>query len=390
MRSILFSSGLCVIASASFAQEVVVDPTNQTITQDMQTLNLHIAGRVQSQALPAPMPAGAKSYSHEWPAVYFEADFTGDTVFLKFDDSANEYRVLVDDLAPIPLPQPGMSEVAIRGLSTGQHHIRLEKVTESPWIVGAFDGLYLPKGASGAASKPRARQIEFIGDSDMTGYGIRSTTRTCTQDQVRLLSDAQIGYPALLAKELNAEYQVNAISGRGMIRNYGGSGEHAIAEVYANILPDRGPDAAPSPYVDAAWKPQIIVIALGDNDFSTPLLPGEKWATNAALMDDFTTSYKNFLANLHQINPDAALIMVQFDGTILTDTEKLRLTALEETLLPDSARALGFRSVDFISMASLAPDRTACDYHASKADHQRRAAWLAAYLTARPKMWQGK
>ena len=160
---------------------------------------------------------------------------------MNFDDPANEYRVLIDDLAPITLAQPGAPEVAVKGLKDGSHHIRLKKMTESAWIIGSFDGFYLPKRAQGGAAKPRLRQIEFIGDSGMTGYGIRSASRTFTQDKVRLLSDTQIGYPALLAKALDANYQLNAISGRGMIRNYGGTNaQDDKTYAYPNILPDVG------------------------------------------------------------------------------------------------------------------------------------------------------
>lgn len=163
---------LVVFASAGCAQEVTVDLKNQFITEDMQTLVPHIGGRVLAKTLPAHMPE-ALSYTHEWPALYFEADFTGADILVIFDDPANEYRVLIDDLAPITLAQPGAPEVAVKGLKDGSHHIRLKKMTESAWIIGSFDGFYLPKRAQGGAAKPRLRQIEFIGDSGMPGYGIR-------------------------------------------------------------------------------------------------------------------------------------------------------------------------------------------------------------------------
>ena len=114
-------------------------------------------------------------------------------------------------------------------------------MTESAWTIGSFDGFYLPKRAQGGAAQPRPRQIEFIGDLGMTGYGIRSASRTFTQDKVRLLSDTQIGYPALLAKALDADYQLNAISGRGMIGNYGGTNaQDDKIYAYPSILPDVG------------------------------------------------------------------------------------------------------------------------------------------------------
>ena len=376
------------IASVGFAQNLSFDPKNQTISADMQTLVPHIGGRVQKTALTDPAPSGAVSYTHQWPAIYFEADFESDRIFLKFDDAANEYRLLIDSSPAIPLVRPGVAELTIGGLTRGLHHIRLEKVTESAWIVGTFGGFYLPKDAKGFPAASRPRQIEFIGDSDMTGYGIRSTSRICTQDEVRLISDAQIAYPAVLAKSLNADYQVNAISGRGMIRNYGGGEDHSIFAVYANTLPDLGPDAEQIPYRDPAWRPQIIVVALGDNDFSTPLLPNEKWPSTTALLDDYETTYTNFLTTLHRTNPDAALIIVQFDGAILAENAKRRLTTFQVTDLPEIAKKIGFRSAGTVSIATLATERSACDYHASKADQQRRAKWLSDYISAHPALWQ--
>lgn len=117
------------------------------------------------------------------------------------------------------MPQPGAAEVTISGLPSANHNIRVEKVTESVWVLGSFDGLYVPKSAKIAAPLQKARQIEFIGDSDMTGYGIRSTTTICTEDVVRLVSETQIAYPALLGKMTSADYQINAISGRGLVRH---------------------------------------------------------------------------------------------------------------------------------------------------------------------------
>lgn len=389
MRTVALLFVLLVGSTQAIAQNVSNDPKNSTITADMQTVLPHIGGRVVTEALPKSLPVGAMSYRHEWPGVYFEADFTGDTIFAKFDDPANEYRVLIDDLPPITIAQPGASEVTIGGISNANHHIRLEKVTESAWIVGAFDGFYLPKGETGTSAAPRQRQIEFIGDSDMTGYGVRSSGHVCTQDEVRLLSDTQIAYPALLAKALNADYQVNAISGRGLIRNFGGGTDHALPSVYANSLPDLGPGIDLPPYQNTLWKPDLIVVALGGNDFSTPLVAGEDWQTNDQLIDDFIVEYTRFLTTLHDGNPDAALLLVQFEIGMLAGDDLTRIAEFQQTALPEIARAIGFRSANTVSIFAMATDATACHYHASQADHQRRADWLTAYVAGQPALWQG-
>lgn len=81
------------VSAATWAQEFGIVRQNLTITPDMHTLALHIGGRVQGVPLRKLLPAGGISYSHQWPGVYFESAFSGERVILKFNDSANEYRV---------------------------------------------------------------------------------------------------------------------------------------------------------------------------------------------------------------------------------------------------------------------------------------------------------
>ncbi len=389
MSQHFLASIFVMVTTAASGQDMQIDKGNQIITPDMQTLALQIGGRTQPQPLDL-LPQGAVSYSHEWPGVYFETAFSGGAVFLKFSDSANEYRLWIDDLPSITLAQPGAVEVAVTGLKAGTHHARLEKVTESVWLLGAFDGFYAPKAMDAEPLEKRTHQIEFIGDSDMTGYGIRSAKQQCTQEQVRLTSDSQIAYPALVAKSLNADYQINAISGRGLVRNYGGGSDHAMSRVYANTLPDVNDDTNTFPYFDDQWTPDLIVVGLGDNDFSTPLLPSEPWPTHDALITDFIENYKTLLLTLHQTSPDAALIILEVEPTILTETERARLSEGMQTAVLTVAKQAGFRSVDMVSIADLSPERTACDYHASQADHQRRADWFVGFIDANPDLFMSR
>src|SRR6478735_3861106 len=237
IRPLLATALAMLLASPAAAQTVTVDPANRTITGDMQPLAVRAGGRVEVH----PLPGGARAFTHEWPGVYFEAAFRGDRVILKFDDPANEYRLTIDDLPAIPLAQPGTSEVTIAGLADRPHSLRLEKVTESIDLPETFAGFYVPATARPIAlPPPRPRQIEFIGDSNMAGYGIRSDNRQCTQEEVRLRTDTQAAYPALVARRFDADYQVNAISGRGLIRNYAGEAPDApMTVLYPRALPSR-------------------------------------------------------------------------------------------------------------------------------------------------------
>jgi lysophospholipase L1-like esterase len=355
----------------------------------IKPLQVRAVGRVVEKSLPAPLPKGSVGYTHQWPAVYFEAAFTGDSVLLKFDDTLNEYRLFIDDREPITFAQPGSGVFRVSGLPRTVHKLRLEKVTESIEGVGAFQGFYVGKGGKAGLSTPRKRQIEFIGDSGMAGYGVRSLKRECTKQEVRLLSDTQISYPALTAKHFGADYQVNAYSGRGVIRNYDGAepgGE--MPTLYPYSLYNRS-----ERYADPKWRPQIIVVGLGANDISTPLKPGERWQTTEAFAQDFVQSYTAFLSQLQARNPRAALVIVWPGIEEASNPQIAKHAQLARTMVEAEANKLGFRSTSFLAPDDLSTaddlkfDNAACDYHGSIQDHQKLTSWITKFLETKPELW---
>src|SRR5207237_1246644 len=81
-------------------------------------------------------------------------------------------------------------------------------------------GVFAAPGTVAAPLRHRRRAIEFIGDSHTVGYGNTSPGRACTEDQVWATTDTSRGIAPLTAARYAADYQVNAISGRGVVRNY--------------------------------------------------------------------------------------------------------------------------------------------------------------------------
>ncbi|NJM51400.1 MAG: lipolytic enzyme, G-D-S-L [Sphingomonadales bacterium] len=375
-----FLSGSVIPA---LAQSVAPADIKEIQTKGVKPLPVRAVGRVSETALPAPMPKGAVSYVHQWPAVYFEAAFTGDNVLLKFDDPLNEYRLFVDGGKPITIAQPGSGVFKVGGLSRQPHKLRLEKVTESINGVGAFQGFYINKGAKAGRSTPRKRQIEFIGDSGMAGYGVRSTKRECTKEEVRLLSDTQIAYPALTAKHFNADYQVNAYSGRGIIRNYDGAEPGVtMPALYPFTLYDKSVS-----YADPKWQPQIILVGLGGNDISTPLKKDEKWQSTEQFAQDFMQSYAQFLGQLHVRSPGAALVILWPISGDISDPEAAKYARLAQDTLTAEAKRIGFRDFTLLTLKDLTLDTSACDYHASIEDYQKLTVWMTKFLESKPELW---
>ncbi len=154
------------------------------------------------------------------------------------DDPAADYDVQVDGATVATLVTPGKTTHWVNGLRDGVHTVRLVKRNDTPWATSAFGGFVAaPGGAVLARPTARGRQIEFVGDSLTAGYGNLSASRDCTGEQVARTTDADVSYGALAARRLRADYQINAYSGRGMVRNYnGGSPEENYRTFYDRAL----------------------------------------------------------------------------------------------------------------------------------------------------------
>ncbi|RYE04008.1 MAG: lipase [Sphingomonadales bacterium] len=287
-----------------------------------------------------------------WPGVYFEGRFKGTDVSVKVETGGEPVRLLVDGTVRATLTEPGTSAFTVSGLAAGEHVVRLEKVTESQSGGPRFLGFWTKGNAMRA--QPRARQIEFIGDSHSVGYGDTSPTRECDAAKVRATTDTQSAFGPLAAKALDADYRVIAYSGYGIVRNYSGKmpGEN-LPFLYPRAVPgDAAAVAAPG---DRAWRPRVIVINLGTNDFSTTLKPGEAWADAAALHADYRTQYVRFIRTLKRAQPQARFVLMA-----------------AKNFADDVAAVAQAAGATLLRVPTL--ELTGCNWHPSLKDHRAMAA----------------
>ncbi|CAL4868151.1 Acetylxylan esterase / glucomannan deacetylase [Asticcacaulis sp. MM231] len=368
----------CLMILSCKAQAQIVKPI-EGVPADSAVANIHVGGRVVRHAT----SDGRVVYEHQWPGIYFESRFEGQRVYLSFKDTWNEYRLLIDDLPLVTIAQPGDSQFEVSDLPPGVHQVRLEKVTESIDHAATFGGFYIPADEKALSVKARARQIEFIGDSSMTGYGNRSASQICTSEKVRLTTDTQQGFAALTAKHFNADYQINAISGRGLIRNYGGfAPDYAMSKVYPFSLLDKI-----APYEGDGWHPQIIMVKL-NADYAKPLTDGEAWKNQKALNADYAKAFRSFAVELHRRYPQAAFLMWGTNISRIKDQKALDAVLAWQSSLTDEARRIGINSVGFVPIATEL-ENAGCDYHPSLAGHRALATALTNYIEAHPQLWQG-
>ncbi|MFD7487119.1 RICIN domain-containing protein [Streptomyces mirabilis] len=246
---------------------------------------------------------------YSWPGVYFEGRVSGTGVGIVLNDSAADYDVQIDGATVVTLVTPGNTTHWINGLSNSTHTVRLVKRNDTPGDTSTFGGFVAAPGGA-VLSKPaaRSRQIEFIGDSLTVGYGNLSTSRTCTSDQLKRNTNSDVSYGALTARQLNADYQINGYSGLGMVRNYnGGSPDVTYRTFYDRALLNVSGDVWQNP---GTWRPQVVVINLGTNDFSTAINPGEPW-TPDSLAAAYRSAYGDFVQKLRmRYGADTTIVAV--------------------------------------------------------------------------------
>ncbi len=364
MKKVLGLIGAALLSTSALSAPLTVTPVS---TKAGAPLPIHIGGRVE------PTAAG---YRRQWPGTYFEASFRGEGVLLKIGEGDVILRISVDatTAATLVKPKPGLYRVD--GLANGRHTIRVDVASESQAASTVFGGFYATAGTRALPSPARTRQIEFIGDSHTVGYGNISAKRDCTQDEVWATTDTSQAMPALTARRYGADYQVNAISGRGIVRNYDGMPADTVPAAYPFTLFDKA-----KRYADPAWHPSLYVIALGTNDFTTPLHPNEPWKTRDALHSDYEQHYVAFVKRLRARDPNAHVVLWATD---MADGE----IAAEVAKVAARLKAAGERNVTFVPVTGLA--FTGCHAHPSTADDARITTALSTYIDAHAEMWARK
>jgi lysophospholipase L1-like esterase len=367
---------LALFAASALAQipqlQKVPAPTSLT------PLAMSIGGRAMA------MPAGSRSgfgddvYVSQWPGSHFEAAFKGTEVYFGVgpEQGAADHEILhvvVDGHAPMILTNPETGVYLLSGLEDAAHAVGVFVATESGWGPTHFRGFAIAATAKALAPPKRARQIEFIGDSHTVGYGNTSPKRDCTNDEVWVTTDDTQAFGPLTANHYGAEYQVNAISGHGVVRNYDGGPGDPVPVAYPYVLFDRK-----QLYSDPAWRPQVIVISLGTNDFTTPLHEGEKWKTRADLHADYEATYMRFIESLRAKDRDAFLILwaTQIaNGEIEAEVKKV----------VEQAKAQGDKRIAFLPIDNLT--FSACNGHPSLSDDRTIRGKLIELIDATPRIW---
>jgi lysophospholipase L1-like esterase len=294
-----------------------------------------------------------------WSGNIIEASFPGPLIGMKLAFENSYFDIEIDGVIDTVIACGSKSDyVFAKDLSTSMHTVRIILRSEGHWSKGVFSGLYLADGKTlGSAPVKPAHKIEYIGDSFSAGYGIESTSRTCSQTELQKYTNVNKAFPMLISKAFHAQSSVLAWSGAGLVRNYGASKKRSTDPYPTNY--DRTLGTASDVKWDfSKWKPDLVVICLGTNDFSTTPYPDDSM---------YTGDYHKFITRILTNYPAAKICCVGTTDAIVQKLVKQVVT--EENTMQNHAQVF---YAEFPSITEF----TGCDWHPSIADNKAVATSL--------------
>ena len=238
--------------------------------------------------------ANEDGVSFDYSATYARVTFTGCYVALRASSSEPiEFNLWIDH--PFAAEPDKVIRIDSRDTTVvlytsskrdkKEHQLLIQRRVEGEHGITVFRSWDID-GELRQAPALAERQIEFVGDSYTCGYGTENSVRTDPYT-IETQNPAKT-YAAILARYFGADYWTISHSGMGIARNYNSK----FAGWY---MPDRYTQTFDMSR-DSAWvaadhplRPQITVIYLGANDFSTRMQPH---------IDDYAAHYVRLLKQI--------------------------------------------------------------------------------------------
>lgn len=257
MKQLFFAFAFLLVGITSWAQTKFIPASNT---------NIRYVGRFDF--------SNPQEARFDWSGVYMQFSFRSTECSLKMSDTGhNYYNVFVDNQPSKTFEVKSDTILVIAsGLGTQIHKVQIYKRTEGNQGTGTFKGILLSENGEMLPWKDiPVRKIEFIGNSITCGYGTEGLLKNerfkpSTENNYQ-------SYAPIMARAFNADYHIVAHSGEGVVRNYGYK-EKVSPTGTMPVRFNRLYDEKELPVWNfKLWKPDVVVINLGTNDFSTQPYP---------------------------------------------------------------------------------------------------------------------
>lgn len=250
-------------------------------------LQIYLAGFAQTKFIPASNEdfryvgrfdfSNPQEVRYDWSGVYIQFSFRSAECAVRMNDTGrNYYNVFIDDQPSKIIDVKSDTTIVIAsGLTNQIHKVRIYKRTEGNQGIGTFKGIVISeKGEILPWKEISTRKIEFIGNSITCGYGTEGLSKS--ERWKPSTENNYFSYAPIMARAFNADYHITAHSGEGAVRNYGYKEKVSPTGTMPRRF-NRVFDEKEQPLWDfTKWKPDMVVINLGTNDFSTQPFPDKE------------------------------------------------------------------------------------------------------------------
>ncbi|TVZ07712.1 GDSL-like lipase/acylhydrolase family protein [Cellulophaga sp. RHA_52] len=283
---------IVVLTSCKSTTKTIITNTNKDITY---------WGRVNSNT--------TDSTDLHWSGTSIKLNFEGTSIqaLLQDEKGENYYNVLVDNDSAklLRLDTTKRYYTLASNLKKGKHTVELFKRTE--WDKGktSFFGFKLNKqGKILPKDSPKARKIEFYGNSITAGYAVEDFTGKDRPDST--YTNNYLSYAALTARHFNAEYRAICKSGIGVTVSWF---PIIMPELYNRLDPNN----ENSVWDFSLYQPDVVVVNLFQNDSWIVNMPKNeefkhRFGNKKPEDDFFITAYQNFITSLRKEYPKAKII----------------------------------------------------------------------------------
>lgn len=253
-----------------------------------------------------------KSVLLGYPGVSFflEAEGTQLSVDIKSNNGNSWIDVIVDEQTAkvIKIGNQLQNVELFSFAESGKHKVRVTHRSEN-WHGNITVTAFTLKGKRFLpAPKLPKRKILVLGDSVTCGEAI---DRVAGEAKHTGWWNARESYGALTAATVNAQAHLVCWGGRGLIRSWNGkTDEQNLPDFYEYAVGDNDKSLQ---WDHTQYQPDIIVSAIGTNDFSSGIPDRET----------YVSTYVKFIQKLRGNHPQAEIILIE--GSILNGENKIAL-----------------------------------------------------------------
>ncbi|KAF7764390.1 hypothetical protein PCIT_b0381 [Pseudoalteromonas citrea] len=243
-----------------------------------------------------------------WPGSYFKTRLIGRSLSVVLTGYGDQFDVLVDgklhkkivtQYAEEPetyvlFQQEKSKEVLIEVVKRTENYDKFATI-HSFDVDGRLEGVW-----------QNQKHILYIGDSISAGFGSESNKRQCTWSEVVETSNARLAFPYVSSNALESSFTQVSFSGLGLIRNWNGNQDHHDLAYYYDRA--GGVFNSTEDYQDT--YPDLIVIGVGTNDFSTDPQPHEPWQNIEEVQHAWVDEMVSFVGKLRNRYPERPIVFM--------------------------------------------------------------------------------